>query len=80
MNRYFNLSFTLFGLIGLLFLAPAALAQPYGVDWHSVDGGGGQSMGGNFSITGTVGQPDAGSLSGGTFSINGGSCRTHALG
>jgi hypothetical protein len=50
-------------------LGSAAFAVP----WFSIDGGGGTtSTGGVFSVTGTVGQPDAGRLSGGSFALVGG--------
>ena len=49
--------------------APATLE----VAWHTVDGGGGTSAGGTLAVSGTIGQPDAGSaMSGGGFSIVGG--------
>jgi hypothetical protein len=39
----------------------------------TVDGGGGTSTGGGFTLTGTIGQHDAGGpLNGGNFSLNGG--------
>ena len=37
-----------------------------------MDGGGGTSTGGGYTVTGTIGQPDAGTMGGGTFSLNGG--------
>ncbi len=50
-----------------------ALGQNYSVDWYKVAGGGGTSTNGNFSISGTIGQPDAsGALTGGNFSVTGG--------
>jgi hypothetical protein len=58
-------------VIGLC--AQRATAQPYSIDWHTVDGGGGTSTGGVYSVTGTIGQPDAGpAMSGGNFSLTGG--------
>lgn len=39
---------------------------------YSIDGGGGESVGGNFAVAGALGQPDAGESSGGEFSISGG--------
>jgi len=36
------------------------------------DGGGGTSVGGDLSLTGTIGQPDAGTASGGTLELSGG--------
>jgi hypothetical protein len=47
-------------------------AQTYSIDWFTIDGGGGTSTGGVYSISGTIGQPDAGHLSGGNFSLDGG--------
>ena len=41
--------------------------------WYTVDGGGGTSTGGVYSVSGTIGQPDAGGpMSGGGFSLTGG--------
>ena len=57
-------------LVGLA-LAASALAQ-YSVDWFKVAGGGGTSAGGQFSVAGTIGQSDAGAMSGGNFSLTGG--------
>ncbi len=37
-----------------------------------MDGGGGTSTGGVYSVTGTIGQPDAGTMSGGTYTLQGG--------
>jgi hypothetical protein len=51
----------------------AAQAQTnFTLDWFSVDGGGGTSTGGVYSVTGTTGQPDAGRMSGGNYTIDGG--------
>ncbi len=35
------------------------LFSPYDMSWWSVDGGGGESTGGVFALTGAIGQPDA---------------------
>jgi hypothetical protein len=50
----------------------SADAQNYKIDWYTIDGGGGTSSGGSFSLSGTIGQPDAGKLSGGNFVLDGG--------
>ncbi len=50
----------------------AAMAQNYSVDWYTVDGGGGTSTGGVYTVSGTIGQPDAGVMSGGNFTLVGG--------
>jgi len=48
-------------------------AQQYTIDWFAVAGGGGASNGGDFALSGTIGQPDAGGdLLGGDFAITGG--------
>jgi len=48
-------------------------SQQYSIDWYKVSGGGGTSAGGVYSVSGTIGQPDAGAtLSGGNFSLDGG--------
>jgi hypothetical protein len=48
-------------------------AQDYSIDWHTIDGGGGTSTGGVYSVTGTIGQPVASPLmSGGNYTLLGG--------
>ena len=44
----------------------------YSIDWSTIDGGGGTSTGGVYSVSGTLGQPDAGHMSGGNFTLDGG--------
>ena len=56
---------------GALIGASRAEAQ-YSIDWYSVDGGGGVSAGGNYDLRGTIGQPDAGTTSGGDYTLAGG--------
>jgi hypothetical protein len=58
--------------LALALVALAGRAQSYSVDWFSIDGGGGTSTGGVYSVTGTIGQPDAGHSSGGNYTIDGG--------
>src|SRR5437660_440838 len=61
-------------LIGFAFLCTLrASAQSYAIDWHKVAGGGGTSTGGVYSVSGTVGQHDAGGpMTNGQYSITGG--------
>jgi hypothetical protein len=54
------------------FSAQRASAQNYSLNWFTIDGGGGTSTGGVYSVSGTIGQPDAGHMSGGNFTIDGG--------
>jgi len=51
-----------------------ASAQPYAIDWHTIDGGGGTSTGGVYSVAGTIGQPDVSQqpMTGGNYSLTGG--------
>ena len=59
--------------LGLLLLMPFSLsAQNYKIDWFTIDGGGGTSSGGPYTLSGTIGQPDAATLTGGSFSLIGG--------
>jgi hypothetical protein len=54
-------------------LAESAMAQAYEIPWYSVDGGGGTSSGGGFTLSGAIGQHDAGGpMTGGAFSLTGG--------
>ncbi len=62
-----------FVLLALLVAAWRAPAQQYSIDWFKIAGGGGTSTGGVYSVTGTIGQSDAGGpLTGGQFSLVGG--------
>jgi hypothetical protein len=60
------------------FILPAAcclraLGQTYSVDWYKIAGGGGTSTGGVYSVSGTIGQPDAGpTMTNSQFSVTGG--------
>ena len=43
------------------------------IDWSTIDGGGGTSTGGVYTVSGTIGQPDAGGpLTNGQYSVTGG--------
>ncbi len=53
--------------------ALASIAQTYAISWWTVDGGGAMlSTGGGYSLDGTIGQPDAGVLVGGGYTLVGG--------
>jgi hypothetical protein len=56
----------------LLFVAfPFVIsAQNYSIDWFKIAGGGGTSTGGTYTVSGTIGQHDAGGLmTGGSYSL-----------
>jgi hypothetical protein len=50
-----------------------ASGQNYSIDWYKVAAGGGASSNGQYSLTGTIGQQDAGTaMTGGAYSLTGG--------
>ncbi|MBL9168067.1 MAG: DUF642 domain-containing protein [Verrucomicrobiales bacterium] len=57
--------------VSVLELDSPASAAYHLASW-TVDGGGGNSAGGGFLLSGTVGQPDSGPLQGGGFRLEGG--------
>ncbi len=57
----------------LLTCAASAASAQLSVSRFTIDGGGGtRSTGGTFAMGGTIGQPDAGRLSGSSFTLSGG--------
>ena len=74
----------LFALAALLLLTGVVLNQAqdmalaqtgggYDLTWSTVDGGGATfSTGGDYTLGGTIGQPDAGLLTGGDYTLGGG--------
>jgi hypothetical protein len=68
---------TLLAVLLLLLLSTALVTRAgvpgYTLDWWTVDGGGTMSnAGGGYTLGATAGQPDAGSLSGGGYTLEGG--------
>ncbi len=68
-------------LLALIALTPSQTSAPasaqsgggYDLTWNSIDGGGITfSAGGSYLLGGTIGQPDAGTMSGGSYTLNGG--------
>ncbi|MFG0260752.1 MAG: GC-type dockerin domain-anchored protein [Phycisphaerales bacterium JB041] len=60
-------------MVAVGFAAGQAAGQQYEVPWHTIDGGGGTSSGGSFTLSGTIGQHDAGGpMTGGSYSLTGG--------
>lgn len=69
-----------FLIIPLLLAAAAVSAQQYSVDWYKISGGGGTSTNGHYSVSGTIGQPDAsGAMHGGNYSVTGGFWSLYAV-
>lgn len=56
-----------------LFLAPFSAFSDFRIDSFVVGGGGGSSSGGDYTVSGTAGQPEAGGfLAGATYGAAGG--------
>lgn len=51
------------------------------IDWHTIDGGGGISTGGVYSVSGTIGQADANTvqMTGGSITLEGGFWSIYAV-
>ena len=71
-----KMKITFFGIALCVFLlaGPALAAGNYQIAWSTIDGGGGssQSTDGQYTLNGTIGQPDAGIAVGGEYTLNGG--------
>jgi hypothetical protein len=54
-------------------MSPPIFAQgQYELSWYTIDGGGGTSSGGPYTLVGTIGQPDTGWSAGGEYEVLGG--------
>jgi hypothetical protein len=75
-SRAKDLAAVLLLVLPMLVLSTAAGAQSggeYDLTWSTVDGGGYTfSLGGGYALGGTMGQPDAGVLTGGPYTLGGG--------
>jgi len=58
-------------LLFIVSFASVASGQ-YEISWYTIDGGGGRSSGGPYTLMGTIGQPDAAYSAGGHFELLGG--------
>jgi hypothetical protein len=60
---------TLFAMV----ISMGVQAQSYSISWYKVAGGGDTSSNGQYSVSSTIGQPDAsGAQTGGAYSVTGG--------
>jgi len=63
-----------------LLAAASSQAQNYSIDWYKVAGGGGASTNGQYTVSGTIGQHDAGAaMTGGNYSLTGGFWSLYAV-
>ena len=66
--KYFKIIF----LAALVSTVTAQSCGQYELSWSTIDGGGGTSSGGQYTVMGTIGQPDAGYSDGGGYELLGG--------
>ncbi len=59
-------------IVLLVLISSLPVTAGYEISWSTIDGGGGQSSGGDYGLVGTIGQPDAGNLAGGQYEVLGG--------
>ena len=70
MNRAYGIATALALTLGVV---QPAVGQAIDLSGWSIDGGGAMlTVGGNFGLSGTIGQHDAGIMSGGSFTLSGG--------
>ena len=74
MKRKWFLSLLLLVIaFALLGIVNTSALTGYTLNWWTVDGGGAtSSTGGSYSLDGTIGQPDTGTSSGGSYTQSGG--------
>jgi hypothetical protein len=59
-------------IIALVTVSIVSAQVLYGLPWWTMDSGGGSSQGGNYTLSGAIGQPDAAQSQGGTYHLSGG--------
>ncbi len=59
-------------IVLLVLILSLPVTAGYEIRWSTIDGGGGTSSGGPYTLVGTIGQPDAGDMSGGDYKLSGG--------
>lgn len=58
--------------LGTLGAISVSANDGYHMTWHTIDCGGGQSSALGYDLHGTIGQPDAGTMSGAGYTLDGG--------
>jgi hypothetical protein len=59
-------------VLSLSLVGTSIACGDYQIVWSTIDGGGGQSAGGQYVLTGTIGQLDASHSEGGSYQASGG--------
>jgi hypothetical protein len=71
-KRITNIPRSAVSILLLVALAAPTVSAKYELSWYTIDGGGGRSTGGAYTLTGTIGQPDAAYSAGGDYELLGG--------
>ena len=66
-----RVTIVLLAIVAMLVIATGSRAD-YQIVWSTIDGGGGQSSGGQYKLTGTIGQPDTDYSTGDSYELLGG--------
>ena len=72
MRHRLNLALLVLALLLITTTVFAQTGSGYDLTWSTIDGGGGTSSGGTYLLDGTIGQFDAGVMSGGAYTLSGG--------
>ena len=73
MKRLIFLALIVLMLLVGVSISHAQSGGGYDLSWYTIDSGGATlSTGGTYSLGGTIGQPDAGSMLGGSYTLTGG--------
>jgi len=74
MNARTTIILTMFMILAVTLAAIATAGQStdYSISSHVIAGGGGTSSSGSYALSGTIGQHEAGKMSGGNFTLVGG--------
>ena len=59
-------------IVLVLWVLASACFADYAIEWYTIDGGGGTSSGGDYVLSGTIGQPDADRIASCDYHLSGG--------
>ena len=72
MKRFISIGIFILILFGITTWITIAAPNVLSLTAWTVDSGGGESAGGHFRLFSAIGQPEAGSMSGGSYALTGG--------
>ncbi|MCG8407742.1 MAG: hypothetical protein MI923_21290 [Phycisphaerales bacterium] len=72
MNRTTTTKVVFFAMALIALFQTASAFSQLAIDSYTIDCGGGESAGGDFALVASIGQQDAGFMSGGGFDLDGG--------